>query len=227
MQSKTLILAISAFMVLPVLAEADDALCDGLDVTVRAPSQSLALSVCGTVQRTLTLLEQCGLQLSDPIVIAILDDLPIFGDNCFGYYGCDSNRISLRSPTSIANVGSQSALYSGLDPMVVFDSLVAHEVAHAAFAQSTREESASLANHEYVAYAVQMWSLPPLVRDKIVPSFGQDEPVEAVRLNELVAVMAPDKFAALAWQHFNEPDHGCDFVQNLATGRTSLTIIWD
>lgn len=227
MKSKICIPLIAAFTVLPVLAHADSVVCEGADVSVTASEDLLAQSVCDTVQRTITLLEQCGLQLSEPIDISILDDLPKFGDNCFGYYECDGNHISLRSPVSIANVSAQSVLYTGLDPIVILNSLVAHEVAHAAFAQSTGEDAAFLANHEYVAYAVQMWSLPPLVRDEIVASFGQDEPVEPIRLNELVAVMAPEKFAALAWQHFNEPGHGCDFVQDLATGRATLAIIWE
>jgi hypothetical protein len=227
LQSRTLGLLSAAFMSLPILADADGAICDGGQVSVTAPSYPLVQSVCDSVERTLALLDQCDLQLSEPIAISIFDNLPNLSHNCFGFYECDSNRIWLRSPDSIANVVGQSPLYLGFEAKVVFDSIVAHEVAHAAFAQTACEDATCLANHEYVAYVVQMWSLPPSVRDEIVARFGQDEPVEPLRLNAMIAVMAPEKFAALAWQHFNEADHGCDFVQDLATGRTSLAIVWE
>lgn len=226
-QSITLVLLFAAFMTLPVLADADDAICDGGQVLVTAPSEPLALSICDSVGRALALLDECDLRLSDPITISIFDNLPNPSHNCFGFYECDSNRIWLRSPDSVANVIGESALYLGFEPKVVFDSIVAHEVAHAAFAHTACADAACLANHEYVAYVIQMWSLPPSVRNEIVARFGQYEPVEPMRLNAMIAVMAPEKFAALAWQHFSEAHHGCDFVQDLATGRTSLAIVWE
>jgi len=211
----------------PALANAGDAICESANVTVTAPRLSLAHSVCDNVEETLSLLEQCDLALPDPVKITVLDDLPNVSHACFGFYECDGNRISIRSPDSIAEVSGQSALYMGLDPNTVFDSIVTHEVSHAAFAQSSRGDAECLANHEYVAYVMQMWSLPPAVRGRIVERFGQDELVDSLRLNELVAVMAPAKFAALAWQHFNEDGNGCDFVKDLTTGRASLEIVWE
>ncbi len=212
---------------LPALAGAEQATCGGASVAVRAPSLALARSVCTGVDKTMLLLEQCGLGLSGPVRITVADDLPNLSHACFGYYDCDSGRILVRSPDSIADVSAESDLYLGLDPQVVFESIIAHELAHAAFAHVACEDAACLANHEYVAYAIQMWSLPPSVRDGLVAAFGQDAPVEPMRLNALIAVMAPHKFAALAWQHFNEDGHGCGFVQDLATGRTSLEIVWE
>lgn len=220
------LLLLVALMWTPTLALPADLVCESVEAVVSAPSPSLARSVCASVEETVDLLAQCDLALSDPIKITVLDGLPNNSHGCFGYYECDSNRISIRSPASIAEVSGQSTLYAGLEPVVVFDSLVAHEVSHAAFAQTACRDAGCLANHEYVAYVMQMWSLPPPIRSGIVERFGQLEPVEPMRLNELVAVMAPGKFAALAWQHFNEDGNGCDFVQDLATGQTTLEIIW-
>jgi hypothetical protein len=219
-------LFVAASTILPVLADADDAICEGGKVSVTAPDHAIAQSVCNSVETALSLLDQCDLQLSEPVTISVFDDLPNFDHNCFGFYRCEDNQISLISPSTISEVSAQSDLYLGFDPQVVFDSIVVHEVAHAAFSHSACQESACLANQEYVAYAVQMWSMPLPVRDEIIARFGQDKPVEPVRLNDLVAAMAPEKFAALAWQHFNEPGHGCDFIQGLATGRTSLAMPW-
>ena len=218
---------LSALIWSPVLAQADDAICEGANVSVTAPTLPLAHSVCDSVEETLSLLGQCDLALSDRVKITILDDLPNVSHACFGFYECDSNRILIRSPESIARVSGQSALYVGLDANTVFDSIVSHEVSHAAFAQSACRDAECLANHEYVAYVMQMWSLPPAIRGEIVERFGQVEPVDPMRINELIAVMAPAKFAALAWQHFNEDGNGCDFIQDLATGRVSLEIVWE
>ena len=211
---------------LPTGALAETVVCSESLVSVTAPNASRAQSVCTTVMATLPKLAQCDLQLSHPLSITVLNDLPGVSDTCFGYYVCDGHRIFVRSPGGIAEITQLSRLYKDIAPEVVFDSIVVHEVSHAAFEQTACEDALCLANHEYVAYVMQMWSFPLVVRQKIVEQFGQDEPVEPIRLNDLIAVIAPEKFAALAWQHFNQPGNGCDFVGALVTGNVSLEILW-
>jgi len=218
---------LGVIVALPLIgAQAETITCDGNTVSVTAPNSARAQSVCATVATALTKLNQCDLTLSQPLTITVLNDLPGVSDTCFGYYVCDENRISVRSPQGIAEVAWLSTLYQTIDPEIVFDSIVVHEVAHAAFEQTACEEALCLANHEYVAYVMQMWSFPSSVRHALVERFGQEEPVEPIRLNELIAVLAPEKFAALAWQHFNEPENGCDFVTDLVTGKVSLEVVW-
>ena len=225
-RSRTELMLCAVFVSLPILTASETVSCESALATVSAPNRMLADSVCATFEETQSLLGQCELEVSKSINIEVFDALPSVSNACFGFYEYDTNRISLRSPDSIATVIEQSTLYEGLDPKTVFDSIVVHEVSHAAFAQTAFDDAACLANHEYVAYVMQMWSLPPSIRSEIVDRFGQVEPVAPQRLSEIVAVMAPAQFAALAWQHFNEDGHGCDFVQDLVIGRASLEIVW-
>ena len=211
---------------LPTRSPAETVVCAESMVSVTAPHASRAQSVCATASVTLPKLAQCDLRLSLPISITVLNDLPGVSDTCFGYYVCDGHQIFVRSPQGISEITELSLLYEDMAPEVVFDSIVVHEVSHAAFEQTACEDALCLANHEYVAYVMQMWSFAPVVRQKIIKQFGQDEPVEPIRLNDLIAVIAPEKFAALSWQHFNQPGNGCEFVKKLVSGRASLEILW-
>jgi len=46
-------------------------------------------------------------------------------------------------------------------------------------------------------------------------------------LNGFIAAMAPDHYTAPVWQHFSEPENGCNFVQRLLIEETTLQILMD
>lgn len=77
-------------------------------------------------------------------------------------------------------------------------------------------------NHEYVAYAMQMLLLPANERQKIVTTYDIASPIDPLLLNCFIAAMAPDRFAAIVWQHYSEQGNGCSFVRELVSGEATL-----
>ena len=47
---------------------------------------------------------------------------------------------------------------------------------------------------------------------------GSDREADA-RFNLIVLGMNPDRFAALAWQHWHEPENGAGFLDHVLAGR--------
>jgi len=59
-------------------------------------------------------------------------------------------------------------------------------------------------NHEYVAYAMEMLSLPAHERQKIVAAYDIASPIDLLLMNSFFAAMAPVRFALIVWQHYSE-----------------------
>jgi hypothetical protein len=142
---------------------------------------------------------QCHLSLPEPVLITVADTLPDSIEGCVGYFECATNRIFLRTPDAIAGSRDPLSAFPILDPKVQFDSLVVHELAHAAFQQTGCTAAICPENHEYVGYAMQMWALPDQARTAIVDRFRKHEPIDARRLNMFIAAIAPDRYAAYVW----------------------------
>ena len=206
-------------------ADAEILKCKGELAFVVSEDPLIASSVCATVERTSKFLGKCGLSVATPVHVSVSDELPLVGKGCLGLFECEQQQIWLRTPAGMAEVRHEIGNFNGLDDQVVFESIVAHEWAHAAFEQTACQSALCVDNHEYVANVAQMWSLPESLRDQLVAEFPVKAPVDTHRLNAFVAALAPDRFAAIAWQHFSEEGNGCDFVADLIEGRRTLQLL--
>lgn len=216
--------ALVAALLVPFTSTAEPVVCKSSSLTVDAADDALVETICTVAERATTMLSACYLQLPQDIQVVVYDDLPGVSSRCVGTYECAENRISLRSPKHLDAARDPSSAFSAVEKSVFFTSVLIHELAHAAFENTAREAARCANNHEYVAYVMQMLSLPAHVRQVIVDSYRAPSPVDPYLLNSLIAGMAPDRFAAIAWQHFTEEGHGCNYVRDLITGRETLQL---
>ena len=99
-----------------------------------------------------------------------------------------------------------------------YRSLIVHEVVHGILHQNLARPAGSHAAYEYPAYALQIESLAPDVRDKFLRSFDQNAIKDvSTPFSDPVLFFDPYFFAARAYEHFKS-GNGCAHLQLLLKG---------
>ena len=81
-----------------------------------------------------------------------------------------------------------------------------------------------LTSSEYVAYAMQVMSLPPQYRAAFAEDSGIEEPAGRDEISAITLLMAPDVFAQKAWAHFSQRPDGCAHVAGMMAGDFYLDV---
>src|SRR6056297_1959525 len=196
--------------------------CDNDLLLVETEDVDLHNRVCKTASAALPRLDACHLTLDRPVTFAFETGPPPTEPACLGLYHTGKDRIILWPPATFAQLHATSEYCGTVPAPDLFDSIVVHELAHALTDQSACRETACTADREYIAYALQIDSLHPGVRDRFIaesaltPPFGED------RLNDVILAFSPATFAAAAWLHFSAPENGCAFVGRILRGDHTL-----
>lgn len=101
----------------------------------------------------------------------------------------------------------------------LYRSLLVHEFAHALVDQNA---AIGRADHEYIAYVTQFASMESGLRDRITAKYPHPAPIDDRELNTSYFYLSPPDFAVKAFSHFNMPDKGCEFMQELIQGSRIL-----
>ena len=105
----------------------------------------------------------------------------------------------------------------------LFDSLIVHEMAHAFFGNTKCGLETCRAGHEYIAYAMQLSSLPERSRALFLAEFPSRGNVDLNKLSDFYLDLMPESFAADAWRHFSEAAHGCSFIGDVVSGQVTFS----
>ena len=108
--------------------------------------------------------------------------------------------------TREANVPSlvKDTPYARLPQRDFYRSLIVHEVVHGIMHQNLKRPASSHAAHKYPAYALQIESLDPRVRETFLQSFDQTAIADKSLFNDPVLFFDPYFFAASAYHHFKD-----------------------
>ncbi len=192
--------------------------CDGAPIVVNAPSDQLVRQSCEAAGRALALLRPCGLDLGNTISLAVVDTLSLGSDHCLGAYDCNADRIEVLAPGSLSETLGTGSAFAALDEDMIFQSVVAHEVTHAALTHTVRPAILPVEAQEYLAYAVQLSVLPETAVDAAFGPSPDGSALDHGSFNVMILMMAPDAYALRAYAHFQAPEHGCAFVEGLISG---------
>lgn len=198
--------------------------CPSVPVTVSTSDASLSQRICDAADKTVALVAECGLEPSEAIRIEVFDGINRENPNCAGIFHCSESSIGLVAPTYLAQALGADHPFMEIPRSAFYDSLVAHEMAHALAYQTRGAPLEGAAGSEYIAYAIQLWSMPADVRSAFLARHPITEPVTLEALNEVILAFSPAHFAALAWAHFEAPENGCRFIQRLLKGEATLSI---
>lgn len=193
--------------------------CDGIDVTIETEDADLAGRLCALAETSAASLAECNLAVPHPLQIEVKQSLDW---NCLGLFHCGTSRIELLDPASFARAVEDEGPFAGIPIAHHYDSVLVHELAHAAYDDRNCPLATCPVNQEFIAYAMQVRSLSHADRVQFEAS-SPIEPSEARRyLNAGMLAMAPDRFAFAAWWHFSRQEDPCAYVGAIAAGDVLL-----
>lgn len=224
--TQRLLLALSASLALALATppEAAQLPCPGDRVTVDSADSATAALVCEKIEEIRPALAECGLEQGAPLSIHLVDHAE--ASPFIGSYAAGSNEIRLIHPDHLTEVLSPDHPFARLEPSLLFQSLLVHELSHAFLDQAECTRNRCVAEHEYVAYAMQLWLLPEDARMAVIggPEKQDPGPVAQESLNDFAALLDPLLFASRVWQHFSQPENGCDFIRRIESGEVDLSL---
>ncbi|HEY5790495.1 MAG TPA: DUF6639 family protein [Gammaproteobacteria bacterium] len=178
-----------------------------------------AQEVCAAGLTTLARLAELGLAPARTIRIVLVDAGILHGgDLAFGKYDGASDRLELMSPAAIASQQPPPQLFGQPMDGPMYVGLVAHELTHAVAAQAKRSDRLGSPAQEYLAYAVQLASLPAALRETIVAAakVAAWEPGDEVSLVYLG--LDVHRFAVKSYLHlYHHPDRPAALAAVLAS----------
>jgi hypothetical protein len=192
--------------------------------SVDSSESDLAEHTCTVATTAAKRLAACHIPQRETVKLHIVDRIVPSDLSLLGIYKRGEKTLEVTSPAYFSTAIEPNHIYSLLPELELFDSMIFHELTHALLDQRPGGNVQSYANHEYMAYAMQMEALSPASRQIIIGAArgSKYSEISSEQLNEFVALAAPITFAAWSWQHFFAPHNGCHFFEKLITGETSL-----
>ncbi|MRU16932.1 hypothetical protein FDP25_15930 [Roseovarius sp. A21] len=196
-------------------AAASPLACEGIPVSVIADDPKLARRTCTSAQNVLKTLGACHVQLTNPVKITIVSDLP---DTCLGLYHCGKNHIELLTPDAALDKRTADSVFSQLSKQDLFDSVLAHELTHAAYDSTPCPFGNCPATAEYLAYTMQIMSLPAKARQRVEAGIEINERITRDEVNPMILYMSPNTFIRKSWAHLTQREDRCNYVRQLMEG---------
>lgn len=190
-------------------ASEEKTLCQTADIVVEGGTSAYRDRICQIAEREVPKLAACSVVVPKGITIRFEDTLP---EGCVGLFHRGEALIRLLSPDLVAERHTQDCAFASVSDEPFFDSVVVHELTHAAYDSVDCPFTDCLATTEYVAYAMQVRSLPTEAREAFEASSAYEHLVTNEEINATYYAFAPDRFAQKAWRHFTQRDDGCEFI---------------
>jgi hypothetical protein len=196
--------------------------CPGAAVDVTAASPEERHLACSAADHALQLLGRCGIALRRSLQVQIMSVVRHpFSGPIFGLFDTKQERVLVTQEANIPALVKDTP-YAALPQRDFYRSLIVHEVIHGVMHQNLKRPATSHAAHEYPAYALQIESLAPHVRDAFLKSFDQTAIASKSLFNDTVLFFDPYFFAASAYHHFKASPGGCSHLTALLEGEVSF-----
>ena len=191
-----------------------------VDVTAKSPDERRL--ACSAATDATQLLGRCGISLIRPLRLQIMNELRHpFGGLIFGMFDVKRESVLVTHEANIPPLVKDTP-YAKLPLRDFYKSLIVHEVIHGVMHQNLKRPAANHAAYEYPAYALQIESLEPKVRDVFLLSFDQTA-IKAERLfSDPILFFDPYFFAARAYHHFKASTDACADLSALLKGPVSF-----
>jgi hypothetical protein len=195
--------------------------CPAILVDVIAASPDERHFACSAAGDAIQLLARCGIAPQQALHLQILSEVHHpFGGAILGFFDTKRKRILVTQEANIPSLVKDTP-YASLPQRDFYKSLIVHEVVHGIMHQNLKRPASTHAAYEYPAYALQIESLTPHVRDTFLRSF--DHTVETTSLfSDPILFFDPYYFAARAYQHFKASVNGCAHLTALLGGEAAF-----
>ena len=196
--------------------------CAGSPVEITAASPDERRLACSAAHDAIRLLGRCGIAPRRHLHVQILSEVRRpFGGPIFGLLDTKRDRILVTQEANIASLVKDTP-YVRLPHREFYKSVIVHEVIHGIMHQNLKRPASSHAAYEYPAYALQIESLDPQVRDTFLQSFEQATIETDSLFNDPVLFFDPYHFAVRAYRHFKASADGCAHLTALLDGEVAF-----
>lgn len=213
---------LAAYFIAGSLA-AESVVCRGETITVQ-DFGARAKSICEAAIEVTGQLANCNLTVDRPVTIKMAEDM---ADNCYGLYDCDEGLIQLRPLEDFADYLSShpNSPFSHLDPVVLFTSVLRHELAHAALFGTPCPYDNCPVSREFVAYTMQIRFLSEADRAPFDKHINDAQrPITKDDVSALALMMAPEAFIKNAYVYLSQQDDPCALIDAIAKGDVVLDL---
>ena len=192
--------------------------CAGAPVEVTAPSSDERRFACSAASDALGLLARCGISVRRPLRVEIRSEVRHpFSGSILGLFDIKQDKVLVTQEVNVPSLVNDTP-YAKLPQRDFYRSVIVHEVIHGVMHQNLKRPAASNAVYEYPAYALQIESLAPSVREQFLQSFEQGAVRADILFNDSVLMFDPFFFAAQAYRHFKGALDGCTLLHGILGG---------
>jgi len=197
----------------------DPLACPDSSVTVLAPSHAARQALCTRVATGLATLSACNIDLTHPVTVELTDSL---APGCMGVYHCGEDRIELLNPDAMKTERKPESSLAFVKTDAYFQSVLTHELAHAAYSKAPCPFDTCMATSEYVAHVLQVMALPDADIDRFEAQLDLTERLSREALNPFLYLMAPDAFLRRAWVYSRQQADACGHIADIMDGKVIL-----
>jgi hypothetical protein len=209
--------AICLGLCLPQALLAEAVICPGGGFSVYGAGHR-ADAVCQAALEATEQLASCNLYVPTPVAIEVTRSMP---GNCYGLYHCDEDLIQLL-PLEVYEThlsGAPDSPFGHLEPEVFFNSILRHELAHAALGTLPCPYEGCPATQEFVAYTMQIRFLSDADRAPLDQRAAKVErPITRDGISAAVLMLSPEAFIANAHAYLSQQEDACDMIGAIARG---------
>lgn len=178
---------------------------------------------CQAVGSTLAFMQSIGFHVDTRFTIELVDHpLRLHGSEVTGTY--DSRHLYIKVPnfSQAQRVAGRHLPFGMFMSHEIWQSFIAHEVAHAVAQANFQLAKPSIAAHEYIAYVVQLATLPKDTREDLLERFDNSPFRHERQINRVFLELDPEVFAVKAYRHYlAQPDPSVFFQRLLKRSLSS------
>lgn len=206
---------ITALSCYAAAAHAENATCPGGRVTVEYRDAVDARLACAAARDAFGFFERLGMDRELSLSVEVSDEAGSGRDGrAIGAYAREGSRIIVLSYRRCLELTRETRPF-GMDMNEdLHRSFIAHEMAHA-IVHALQHSLRSRVLHEYIAYVVQLDSLPAPMREGIVARYPVAPFGRVEEMDETYYLLDPSSFAIKAYRHWRDSGDGVQFVRSL------------
>lgn len=175
-----------------------------------------AVDVCEGARRALSFFAGHDLGLHDPVTLEVVDKLPPSAPPAAaGVFLAGERHIYMLSFKAFRQFRTWFKIPIDRD---IYQSLAAHEVAHAVTDANFRIAKPGIHAKEYLAYVALFATMTPSLRGRILRAIPGQGFEDEDRISFIVYMFDPMFFGAQSYRHYLRPENGGVFLRAVLAG---------
>lgn len=211
--------AVSLLLPLMTFDKAHAQDCEGMEIHAEHLSNSAIQEVCRATLKARQFLAACGIRPLQTLSARVEKQISLpSGLPAFAYYDVPQRMVIIRDQAHFKAQIPVGSAFDRLPESELYNSLIAHEIAHAISFQHLTGSTPSRVGLEYIAAVTQVSCMHDSTRRLLLAAFPRHDRVELDSLNIFSLHAAPQWFTANAYRHFSETPDGCRLLRDILSG---------